>query len=337
MNQSMRKSISLIVLSSLSILAATLLTAESIKTAESTKTTESNPAQIKWLGISLDQITPALRSQLSSQLKDGTGVMITGVQSNSPAEKAGLQAFDILTSFNKTTVSNSQQVYDLVQQSSADDTIKLEYIRAGKKQTAEAKIGSREISNQQNWNQPFQGWPNANRFGGWPNFNNDPFWNSQPRWNHPFFQNFHRDFNRDFNNNFPAPFYNFPNMPNFPDFPKDFGKNFNGNNVQSFSQSESLSIKTLPDGKIHVELKSKDTDDNEKNFVFEGKRDQIIKDIQQQKDLPDAQKQKLIGAIQGSFSSFFNNGSQDNLFPPIPNGPFSQPLEQQKPPKRLNY
>ncbi len=327
MNQSMSKSISLILLCSLSIFTAASLAAE---TAESNQPAQGNqflnnpqnniskPAQIKWLGISLGQISPALQSQLASQLKGGMGVMITGVQANSPAEKAGLKAFDILTRFNKTTVSNSQQVYGLVQQSSASENITLEYIRAGKTQTTTAKIGSREINHQQNWNQPFQGWPNGNQLGGWPNFNNDPF-----------YQNFDR--------NFSTPFFNFPKLPNFPDFPKDFGENFNGKNMQSFSQSESLSIETLQDGKIHVELKSKDTDGNEKNFVFEGKPDQIIKDIQQQKDLPEAQKQKLIGAIQGSFSSFFNNGSQDELMPPIPSEPFSQLLEQEKPPKRLNY
>ncbi len=330
MNQSMYKNISLILLSSLSILTSATLTAESNQPAQgkqfpnSYQNNISKPTQIKWLGVSIGQISLALKSQLASQLKNDIGVMITGVQANSPAEKSGLKAFDILTHFNKTTVSNSQQVYDLVQQSSPGQIIKLEYIRAGKKQTATAKIGSREISNQKHWNQPFQGWPNGNRFGGFPNFNNDPFWNSQPGWNDPFFQNFNKNFDRNFNNNFSSPFFNFPNMP---DFPKDFGNNFNGKNMQSFSQSESLSIETLQDGKIHVELKSKDTENNEKNFVFEGKRDQIIKDIQQQKDLPEAQKQKLIGAIQGSFTSYFNNGLQDNLLPSLPNGSFSQPLE----------
>ncbi|WP_299874918.1 S1C family serine protease [uncultured Cocleimonas sp.] len=362
MNQSMSKNISLILLSSLSVIAGTVLAANSNQTdqgnqySNTQQNNTSRPAQIKWLGISLGQISPALRSQLSSQLKDGMGVMITGVQANSPAEKSGLKAFDILTRFNKTNVSNSQQVFDLVQQSSAGDKITLEYIRAGKNQTASAEIGSREVNQQQNWNGPFQGWPNGNRFGAWPNFNsnfnNDPFWNSQPRWNDPFFQNFNR--------NFQTPFNNFPSMPSFPDFPKDFGKNFNGKNganVQSFSQSESLTMETLKNGKIHIEFKSKDTDNDEKRFVFEGKRDQIIKDIQQQKDLPEAQKQKLINAINGNFSYSFNsfnsnslnNSSQGSLLPQIPSGPFSAPLaqppsqlldqqlEKQTPPKRLNY
>ncbi|MEB8430843.1 PDZ domain-containing protein [Cocleimonas sp. KMM 6892] len=349
MNQSMSKNISLILLSSISILAGTSLTAKGNETAQGNQlsynqpNTVTNPAQIKWLGVSLGQLSPAMQSQLAAQLKNGAGVMITDVQAHSPAEKAGLRAFDVLTRFNKTPVANSQQVYSLVQQSNTGDAINIEYIRTGKKHTTSAKIGSREISPQQNWSQPFMGWPNGNQFGAWPNFGNDPFWNSPPRWNHPFFQNFDRSFNRgfdrDFNSgfdrNFTAPFYNFPAMPSFPDFPKDFGKQFtdkNGNNVQSFSQSESLSMETLKDGKIHIELKSKDTNNDEKKFVFEGKRDQIIKDIQQQKDLPEVQKQKLIGAIQGSFSTFFNSSDfTSSLDPDLQNS------TQNKEKKRLSY
>ncbi len=340
MNQFINKKISLILLSSLSILAATSLTAKSNQATQD-KQFSNNQAQntapaiqIKWLGLSLGRISPALQSQLAPQLKNGIGVMVTGVQADSPAEKAGLQVFDILTRFNENPISNSQQVYALVQQSNTDDKVTLEYIRAGKKHTATTKIGSREINQQHNWSQPFSGWPNGNGFGGWPNLNSDPFWNAQPQWNHPFFQ----DFNKKFNRNFSSPFYNFPNIPPSPSFPKGFN-GLNGKNTQHFSQSESLSMKTLGNGEIHLEFKSKDTDNNEKNFIFEGKREQILQDIQQQKDLPDAQKQKLIDVIKGNFSYSFDSFGSGNFS--LNNGLFAQPpshkSEQQKPPKRLNY
>lgn len=336
----MYKHISLILLTSSCVLTSSNTLAQNNSFTNNNQNITNKPAKIKWLGVSLGQISPALQSQLTSQLKGGTGVMIKAVQQNSPAEKAGLQAFDIVTHIDKKPVSSSQQVYTLVQQSRIGQNIELNYIRAGQKRMATAKISSRDVNNQSFGNQLFPNWPNSNRFGGWPDFNNDPFWNSPPNWNDPFFQNFNRDFNNRFNQGFPSPFFNFPEMPKMPDFPKNFGenlgKNQSGTNIQSFSQSESLSIETLQDGKLHAELKSKDTDGNEKKFVFEGKRDQIIMDIHQQKDLPEAQKQKLIGAIQGSFSSFFNNSFENGLLPQMPRGPFTEPL-QKKPPKRLSY
>ena len=85
---------------------------------------QNNPQQtipaknsIKWLGISLDNLSPALRSQLGTQVSANQGVIIKDVQGNSPAKKAGLQAFDVLTAFNGEKITDTQQVYTLVQNS----------------------------------------------------------------------------------------------------------------------------------------------------------------------------------------------------------------------------
>ncbi len=253
---------------------------------------------IKWLGVSLDNLPPELRSQLGTQLATNQGVLIKDVQDNSPAKKAGLQAFDVLMVFNGENITDIQQVYNLVQNSNENQEVKLEIIRQGKKETLTANIGNRVITNnqapsfQQQFQQPFFN----NQFGGF----NHPFWNPRPG-------GFYQDW----------PQFHAPTPPNI-----------NNGNVQSWSQSESLSVKTLANGKLHAELKSKDKDGNEKNYVYDGDRETIIKQIQEEKDMPQNHREQLLGALQANPTfrfkqRFFNN----NAFPAIPGSPHSNPWQ----------
>jgi len=316
----MKKSLSLFLVSGLLAFSSVTALAASLENNGSTANQAVNSMQIKWLGISLGEISPPLRSQLSKHIKDNEGVMIRNVQPRSPAQVAGLQAFDILKSFNGVAVNHPQQVYELVQKSDENKEIKLDIIRAGQQQTLNAKVGLRDINRSRP--SPFQRWPHHNnQFGRFPGFNH-PFFNSQPQFNSPFFQH-----------NWPnsgSPNFNSPGFPAWP-------KNQPGN-AQGWSQSESLSIKTLKDGKIHAELKSKDTNGDEKNFVFEGERDVIIKQIQEQKDLPEPQKNRLLGALQGNPTIIFNNNffGSDRM-PPFPSGPFAKPKKGSQPKNKSFY
>lgn len=266
--------------------------------------------QIKWLGVSVENLSEALRSQLGSTIKTEVGVLIKSIQPNSPAAKAGLRTHDILMSINGKPILSSNQLYQLVQQSNANENVSLEIIRKGEYQTLNANIGVRNAPTNRPhspFNQPFSGF-------------NHPFFNSQPNWNQPFFQ-------QPFGQGWPG--FSMPQFPNIP-------KNLQGK-TQSWSQSESLSVRTLANGKIKAELKTKDNDNNERNYVYEGTRDSIINQIKNEKDMSQNHKDQLLGALQGnssqsfgnSFNHFFNHTHPN--FPNFPsfNTPWQQP--QQKP------
>jgi len=267
---------------------------------------QTNTQQIKWLGISLIKVSTALQSQLGNLLNSGEGVMINNVQADSPAQKAGLKSYDILIKFNEHKITSIKQVYELVQQNEENKDAQLLVIRQGQKKTISAKIGTRQVNNS-----PYKQLPAPPLSRG---FNNN-FWNS------PFPQ-------PDFNSFFNQPDFSTPAFPFWPN-------NLPNNNVQSWSQSQSMNVTTLANGKIHAELKTKDTNGNEKNFIFEGNPESVIKDIQQQKDLPENQKQNLISALQGkpliNFNHNFFNNFPDNSFnnrfprlaPGFPQTPFS--------------
>ena len=90
----------------------------------------------------------------------------------------------------------------------------------------------------------------------------------------------------------------------------------------SWDSFESVQVKTLPDGGYHAEVKYKDSQNNEKSFTFEGKREEIIKQIKKQKDLPENKKHALLNALNMNPSSIFKQPffQQGNPF----NDPFFQ-------------
>ena len=74
--------------------------------AEETAAAENSPEaaqKSKW-GLALRELRPEERSEL--KLKDGEGVLITGVLPDSPAAEAGVQAGDVIVEVNKTPIGS---------------------------------------------------------------------------------------------------------------------------------------------------------------------------------------------------------------------------------------
>ncbi|MEY2399056.1 MAG: hypothetical protein QOJ00_2230 [Actinomycetota bacterium] len=88
---------------------------------------------------------------LSSELKDQLGVpadegaVVQDVTNGSPAEKAGLQVGDVVTSFNGKDVNSASALGDAVRAAKAGDKVKIEFYRGNNKRTAELTIGSRGV------------------------------------------------------------------------------------------------------------------------------------------------------------------------------------------------
>lgn len=89
---------------------------------------------------------------------------------------------------------------------------------------------------------------------------------------------------------------------------------FNNQNVQVQGDYQSVQVRTLPDGNYHAELSYRDQDGVERNFSYQGSKELIITQVQQQTDLPDDKKWALLNALE------MNAGNPQNLF----NQPFFQ-------------
>lgn len=92
-----------------------------------------------WLGVLIQDVTRELADSFG--MPHPKGALVARVLPDSPAEKAGLQAGDIILEYNGTMISNSSKLPPLVGASRIDRPAELVILRAGKKRDIKVDIG----------------------------------------------------------------------------------------------------------------------------------------------------------------------------------------------------
>ncbi|WP_414527958.1 HhoA/HhoB/HtrA family serine endopeptidase [Nodularia chucula] len=92
-----------------------------------------------FLGIEMTDLSPSKRRELNQgknlNIQKNTGVVISGVAENSPAEESGLLPGDVITKINGQAVKTTAIVQKLVESSTVGDILEIEVNRNGKIQT----------------------------------------------------------------------------------------------------------------------------------------------------------------------------------------------------------
>lgn len=94
-----------------------------------------------YIGATVGLITPEM--QRSLQLPNRKGAFIVSVNRGGPAETAGLQAGDIVLSLNGQAVETNTDLTRRVGQADPGDSLRLEILRNGRRQTVTIRAGSR--------------------------------------------------------------------------------------------------------------------------------------------------------------------------------------------------
>lgn len=96
-----------------------------------------------WMGVGIEDLDPQLGEYFG--VKDGAGVLVKSVTDDSPAAKAGLKAGDVITGIDggalQAEVKDTGSLHEALAETKAGDTVKVEYLRKGKKQSAEVTLG----------------------------------------------------------------------------------------------------------------------------------------------------------------------------------------------------
>jgi len=92
-----------------------------------------------WLGVYIQNITPELAKALD--LKSTKGVLVSKVQKDSPAEKAGIQEEDVILAFNNKELDNATELSTWVASSSPEQDISLKILHSGKERNVTVKLG----------------------------------------------------------------------------------------------------------------------------------------------------------------------------------------------------
>lgn len=96
-----------------------------------------------WLGIEVQESTPALLKALD--LPEAlTGLIVTGVNPNGPADQSGLNIGDIIVKLNDIEAHNAQSSMNQIAALRPGDSVKIEYLHAGKRLVTETVAGQRQ-------------------------------------------------------------------------------------------------------------------------------------------------------------------------------------------------
>jgi serine protease Do len=92
-----------------------------------------------WLGVTIQKITPELKDKLN--LEGNRGALVADVTSSGPADKAGIERGDVITSFDGKEIIEMNELPYLVASTPVGKVAKVEVIRRGKRKSLEVKMG----------------------------------------------------------------------------------------------------------------------------------------------------------------------------------------------------
>ncbi len=94
-----------------------------------------------WLGVSIADVDGEARGK--HQLPEERGVLITEVEEDSPAERAGLKTDDVLWSFRGAALYSAAELRRLVEETPPGREVRLEFYRGGALQSARVSVEER--------------------------------------------------------------------------------------------------------------------------------------------------------------------------------------------------
>ncbi len=92
-----------------------------------------------WLGVSIQEVTPAIAK--SFDLKEKKGALVAQVASGSPAEKAGIEQGDVIVEFDGKEVTDSKDLPRLVASTPVGKSVSIKLWRNGKVLDRQVKVG----------------------------------------------------------------------------------------------------------------------------------------------------------------------------------------------------
>src|SRR6266851_2434903 len=100
-----------------------------------------------WLGVRIQAVTDEIAESLG--LDKARGALIASVNENGPAQAAGIQAGDVVVSFNNRPVGDMRRLPRLVAETPVDRTVKVKVWRKRKEHLLDVKVGELNEDDQQ--------------------------------------------------------------------------------------------------------------------------------------------------------------------------------------------
>lgn len=97
-----------------------------------------------WLGVQIQSVTDEMVEALG--LQQARGALVAKVVPGGPAQKAGIDSGDVITSFDGKAIASTNALTRSVAETPVGKTVNVDIIRKGKKQTVKATLGELEAA-----------------------------------------------------------------------------------------------------------------------------------------------------------------------------------------------
>ncbi|MBX3022911.1 MAG: trypsin-like peptidase domain-containing protein [Bdellovibrionales bacterium] len=97
-----------------------------------------------WLGIGIDDINEEVAGLMRLENKDG--VLVKQVMDDAPAQKAGIQRYDVIRKIDGTEIKNVRDLYRSMAKLNAGKAAEIEVLRGGASKTLKVKLGAQPES-----------------------------------------------------------------------------------------------------------------------------------------------------------------------------------------------
>ncbi len=92
-----------------------------------------------WLGVMIQKITPELAEELG--LEGEAGALVSKVVPDGPADKAGIEHYDVIVEFDDRAIAELGELPRVVAETPVDKTVDVVVLRDGKRKTLRARVG----------------------------------------------------------------------------------------------------------------------------------------------------------------------------------------------------
>ena len=97
-----------------------------------------------WLGVRIQGVTPEIAESLG--LRSATGALVASVTPNGPAAEAGIQAGDVILTFDGKEVNEMRRLPRVVAETGVEEQVPVKLWRRGQEQTVRVKVGELEAA-----------------------------------------------------------------------------------------------------------------------------------------------------------------------------------------------
>lgn len=108
-----------------------------------------------YLGVAVESLPAELAMHFSKKLGEGRGLLVLDVADDSPAEKAGIEAHDVLVSLDDHALHSPEQFMRMVRHDQAGQEVTLAFIHAGESKQVKVKLAPRpaDLDQSRRWSQ----------------------------------------------------------------------------------------------------------------------------------------------------------------------------------------